>query len=81
MNGKNGKGGVYIKKLIEDGALKEDFMTELLGIYPLDECRERETELAMTSLFPKGLNGNAGSMIVMTTEVRAKISNTLKRCS
>ena len=49
----NGKGGVYIKRFIEDGALKEDFYVELLGIYPLEECLEKETELAKTTLFPK----------------------------
>ena len=74
----NGKGGIYIKKLIADGALKEDFQIELLGTYPLEECLERETELAKTSLFPKGLNGNAGTFIVQTEETKAKISNTLK---
>ena len=77
----SGDGGVYIKRLIEDGALVEDFKTELLGVYPLEECQKREEELAMTSLFPKGLNGNAGSLIVMTEEVRAKLSAARKRCS
>lgn len=32
----------------------------------------------MTSLFPKGLNGNAGSMIAMTEETKAKISDANK---
>lgn len=74
----DGNGGVYIKKLIEDGALKEDFQIELLGTFPLKECLEREIELAKTSLFPKGLNGNAGKFIEMTKEVRQKISESLK---
>ncbi len=60
--------------MIDDGAFKEDFITELLGIYPKEECLTRERELAMTSLFPKGLNGNAGKHIEMTKEVMAKIS-------
>lgn len=67
-------GGVYIKRLIEDGAMKEDFQIELLGIYSKEECLERETRLAMTTLFPKGLNGNAGRHIEMTEEVRRKMS-------
>lgn len=50
----NGDGGVYIKQLLDNGALKEDFITELVGIYPLEECLEKEAELAKTSLFPKG---------------------------
>lgn len=70
----DGKGGVYIKRLIEDGASVEDFKTELLGIYPKKECLDRETELAMTSLFPKGLNGNAGTHFAITDESRAKMS-------
>lgn len=69
----NGKGGVYIKKLIEDGALKEDFKTELLGVYPKKECLSRETALAKTSLFPKGLNGNAGKYVEHTDDVRKKM--------
>lgn len=67
-------GGVYIKRLIEDGAMKEDFQIELLDIYSKEECLLRETELAKTSLFPKGLNGNAGRYIKMTEEVCNKIS-------
>ncbi len=74
----NGDGGIYIKKLIEDGALKEDFKTELLGVFPLEECKELETALAKTSLFPKGLNGNAGTMVAMTEEVRMKMSEAKK---
>ena len=74
----NGNGGIYIKRLIEDGALKEDFQVELLGIYSKEECLLRETELAKTSLFPKGLNGNAGISVKMTKEVRQKISESLK---
>ena len=53
--------------------MKEDFKTELLGIYDKKECLERETELAMTSLFPKGLNGNAGRYVEITEEVREKM--------
>lgn len=71
-------GGVYIKKILEDGALKEDFQVELLGVYPLEECLEKEKELAKTSLFPKGLNGNSGACIIQTEEVRKKISDALK---
>ena len=58
--------------MIEDGASKEDFQIELLGEYSLEECLEREKELAMTSLFPKGLNGNAGTFILQTEEVNEK---------
>ena len=54
--------------------MKEDFQIELLGVFPLEECLKREKELAMTSLFPKGINGNAGKSVVHTTEVRKKIS-------
>lgn len=74
----NGDGGVYIKQLLDNGALVEDFTIELLGIYPLKECLDREAELAKTSLFPKGLNGNAGSYVVMTEEVREKISKAVR---
>lgn len=58
--------------------MKEDFQIELLGVYPLEECLEKEKELAKTSLFPKGLNGNAGRYIAHTEEVRKKISDALK---
>ena len=44
----------------------------------MEECKERETALAKTSLFPKGLNGNAGTMVAMTEEVRMKISEAKK---
>lgn len=64
--------------MIEDGALKEDFQIELLGTYPLEECLEREKDLAMTSLFPKGLNGNAGSAIVQNDEIKKKNSDAHK---
>ena len=57
--------------------MKEDFQVELLGIYPLEECLEREAELAKTSLFPKGLNGNAGVFIVQTDEIKERKSNSL----
>ena len=60
--------------MIEDGASKEDFQVELLGEYSLEECLEREKELAMTSLFPKGLNGNAGCYIEITDDVKKKMS-------
>ena len=65
--------------MINDGALKEDFKTELLGVYSKDECLEREKELAKTSLFPKGLNGNAGKYIEMTDEVKEKISKAARK--
>lgn len=55
--------------------MKEDFQIELLGVYSLKECIEREAELAKTSLFPKGLNGNAGRVIEITKEVRKKMSD------
>lgn len=58
--------------MIEDGALKGDFQVELLGVYPLDECLEKEKKLAKTSLFPKGLNGNAGIFIVQTDEINER---------
>lgn len=74
----SGRGGVYIKKLIEDGAPKDDFKTELLGIYPLDECKQREADLAKTSLYPVGLNGNSGSFVVQTEKVRQKMSEAKK---
>jgi hypothetical protein len=64
--------------LIEDGASKDDFTVELLGVYSKEECLSRETELAKTSLFPKGLNGNAGKYIEITEEVREKIKNSMK---
>ena len=55
--------------------MKEEFQVELLGVYPLKECIKREAELAKTSLFPKGLNGNAGRVIEITKEVRKKMSD------
>lgn len=58
--------------------MKEDFKTELLGIYPKDECLKKETELATTSLYPKGLNGNAGKHVSHTDEVNQKISDSKK---
>ena len=75
----NGKGGVYIKQLLDNGALKEDFITELIGIYSLEECLEKEKELSKTSLYPKGLNGNVGTHVVMTEAVCKKISESVKR--
>lgn len=64
--------------IIEDGALKEDFQIELLGIYPKKECLEREADLAKTSLYPKGLNGNTGKFIEITDEVRQKIKSSME---
>jgi hypothetical protein len=65
--------------LIEDGASKEDFQVELLGVFPLEECLEREKELAMTSLFPKGLNGNAGSAMIRTKDGQEKVTQCIKK--
>ena len=65
--------------MIDDGALKEDFTIELLGVYPLKECLKKEEELAKTSLYPKGLNGNAGKHIEITEEVREKMSKSNRR--
>ena len=59
--------------------MKEDFISELVGIYPLEECLEKEKELSKTSLYPKGLNGNSGTHVVMTEEVREKISESAKK--
>lgn len=70
----NGKGSVHIKRFIEDGALKDDFISELIGVYPKEECIRFETEFAKTTLFPKGLNGNAGHCIIQTDEMRKKNS-------
>lgn len=58
--------------------MKEDFQVELLGIYSLEECLKKEKELAKTSLFPKGLNGNAGRYIAHTEEVKGKIREKAK---
>ena len=65
--------------MIEDGADKEDFQVELLGTYPLEECLEKEKELAMTSLFPKGLNGNAGQCIVRTKTGDEKVKYSVRQ--
>lgn len=59
--------------MIQDGALKEEFQVELLGRYPLEECLEKERSLAKTTLYPKGLNGNAGDAIVRTEEGDEKV--------
>lgn len=76
----SGNGGVYIKRLFDDGALKEDFQIELLGVYPLEECIRLESEFSKTTLFPKGLNGNAGRYIAQTDEIKKKNSEAKTGC-
>lgn len=58
----NGKGGIYIKKLIDEGATINDFIVELVFEGPLYKSLEIETTLSC--LYPKGLNGNKGKAIV-----------------
>lgn len=67
--------------MIENGTSKEDFKIELLGVYLKEDCLAREAELAKTSLYPKGLNGNSGKYIEHTSEIRQKISDARKRGS
>ena len=67
--------------MIEDGAIKEDFQVELLGEYEKEECLKQEAELSKISLFPKGLNGNAGSAIIRTFEGSEKVRDAIIKSS
>ena len=65
-----GKGSVYIKKLLDEGASKSDFIIEVLYISDFEFCHQEEIKLA--SLWPEGLNGNKGDCILQTQEARQK---------
>jgi hypothetical protein len=69
----NGKGGKYISLLIEDGATQDEFGIELLMISTPEFCREIESILCRTSIFPVGLNGNYGMNIIHSDLTREKI--------
>jgi signal recognition particle GTPase len=66
----NKRGSVYIKRLIENGAKKEDFFVRLICEDCLEVIRKKEIELSC--LYPEGLNGNKGCVILLTEDVIKK---------
>jgi predicted GIY-YIG superfamily endonuclease len=56
----NGEGSRHIKNLLANGARKEDFQIELVFEGDMSEALQLEESLAKTSIYPNGLNGNAG---------------------
>ena len=56
----NGEGSRHIKNLLTNGARKEDFRIELVFEGDMQEALLLEETLAKTSIYPNGLNGNAG---------------------
>ena len=61
----SGKGGVYIKKLLDSGYTEYDFKIELIEENTLDVLYDMECELSV--LYPVGLNGNKGHAIIQST--------------
>lgn len=68
------KGSKYIAELLNNGATKNDFVTELLMIGPVDYVCDIEMKLAKNNLYPYGLNGNAGKNIIRTPEGQQRVS-------
>ena len=56
----NGEGSRHIKNLLANGARKEDFQIELVFEGEMLAALQLEESLAKNSIYPKGLNGNAG---------------------
>ncbi|MBD1206888.1 MAG: hypothetical protein H9535_00545 [Ignavibacteria bacterium] len=71
----SGKGSIYIAQFINAGVPQSDFRIDLLMIGELEYVLEMEAKIARDNLWPRGLNGNAGSHIVHTDEVRSKMSH------
>jgi hypothetical protein len=69
-----GKGGVYIRKLLDEGSTEDDFKTELMFEGTLKDLYDMEADLSI--LYPVGLNGNKGRAIVFTDEVKRKRAET-----
>jgi hypothetical protein len=77
-----GNGSIRIKIAIENGAKVSDFQIELLEkskdlLYMRD--REIEEIKNRNTLYPNGYNGNLGKVIIMTEEIKEKISNTKRK--
>lgn len=79
-----GKGGVWIKKDLEEGlATRDDFVIELLeeGHHPDEYYRSQEIYYIeqFDTLYPRGYNGNKGNYIVMTEEMQEKARKTRRQ--
>lgn len=79
-----GKGGVWIKKDLEEGlATRDDFIIEVLeeGDEPDDYYKSMEEYYieVFDTLYPKGYNGNKGNYIVVTPEIIQKILETRRK--
>jgi hypothetical protein len=89
-----GLGGIYIKRLLDNGVRPEEFKIELLKEGILQELYPLEAQFS--KLWPEGLNGNKGNAIIQSEEgklravekrlnrckeTRTKISATLRKCS
>jgi hypothetical protein len=60
--------GKFITQLITQGALKSDFVTELVMEGDVQYICDMESQLAKNTMWPNGLNGNAGKNIVRTKD-------------
>lgn len=69
----NGKGGMYIKKLLEEEYFSNDFSIELIEFGPLKDMQLLEKKYSKNNLFPIGLNGNTGQCVVWTEDHRKKM--------
>jgi len=79
-----GKGGVWIKRDLDDGlATRDDFVIELLeeGTEPVEYYRSQEIYYIeyFNTLHPNGYNGNKGYYIVMTPELLEKAQQKRKQ--
>jgi hypothetical protein len=79
-----GKGGVWIKKDLDEGiATRDDFVIELLeeGDHPDEYYRMQEIYYIehFDTLYPRGYNGNKGNYIVMNEEIIQKSLETRRR--
>lgn len=56
----SGEGSRHIRNLVNSGAQRKDFEIELVFEGEMSKALELEESLAKSSIYPKGLNGNAG---------------------
>lgn len=70
---------MHIKNLLDNGADVNDFAIELIMISSPEFCCEMEMKLARTTLYPNGLNGNAGKNIRRSKEGQRVVSLAVSR--
>jgi hypothetical protein len=64
---------------LESGCTREDFSVKLLLIGEPEYVSNIESQLAKDSLWPNGLNGNAGKNIIRTREGQKKVSDAVSK--